>query len=79
MSVIIAGVVYQHGRRHALAEIELGNAAPLEVVLDESDTRTLAYTITGKKLEELSEDDVAEITAMYEEGYYDAWEDHLGS
>lgn len=63
------------GKVHAIAEHELGNTEPLEVVLDESDQRHLVWKITGQKLG--PEDNITqELVSAYEDGYFDEWEDY---
>ena len=63
----------QMGERHARAEQALDVLFPSDPISDEEDIRSLAFRVTGAKLEPTSF--AAEmIAATYEEGYWEVWD-----
>ena len=61
------------GERHARAEMALDVPFPSEPISDEEDIRSLAFRVTGEKLDPTSF--AAEmIAATYEEGYWEVWD-----
>lgn len=67
-------LAYAKGQAHAKAEFLLGNTHPQENPLDgEEDIRTLAFNVTGRKLDPESEE-AQDIALGYETGYFEQWE-----
>jgi hypothetical protein len=73
---VVASTVYKMGKTHASAEISLGVVeAQNDIMTEESDIRSLVFNVTGKKYDSVDLDDINEIVNMYQDGYYDGWEE----
>ena len=64
---------FEMGKRHAEVEQELDVLFPSEPMVEEEDIRSLAWTVTGQKLDPESPE-AATLAAHYAEGYWEVWD-----